>query len=141
MICVPESFSIALHALVLVAGKPGGYQSGKRIAEACQVSAHHLSKVLASLARAGLLESQRGPSGGVCFRRKPEEVTLSMIRDAIEGQAVPRKGCLLPYDVCPGNRCAAGRFLFRMAAELQRVLKVTTLADVLRSINEREEHV
>jgi len=142
MISVPESFSIALHALVLLAGKPGVYQSGTRIAEAYGFSAHHLSKVLASLARAGLLESQRGPSGGVCFTLNPKDVTLAMIRDAVEGQAAPRKGCLLPIQACPGKRCVVGCFLSKMEAEFQRIFKTTTLADILRSIQKKgDNHV
>jgi len=132
MLKVQESFSIAVHALVRLAQKPGVHHAGNDIAEACQFSTHHLSKVLAQLVRAGLLESKRGPSGGVRFTRKPEAVTLSMIQDAIEGQPVPRKGCLLPPGACPGNRCALGCFLSKMETEVRRVFTTTTLADILR---------
>jgi len=142
MMSVPESFSIALHALVLLAGKPGVYQPGTQIAETCGCSAHHLAKVLPSLVRAGLLESQRGPSGGVCFTLNPKDVTLAMIRDATEGQAAPRKGCLLPHEICPGKRCVVGCFLSKMEAEFQRIFKTTTLADILRSIQKKgDNHV
>jgi len=131
---VPESFSIAVHTLALLARKPGVRHAGKDIAEACRFSTHHLSKVLAQLVRAGLLESKRGPSGGVCFTGKPETITLSMIQNAIDGQPVPRKGCLLPREACPGNRCALGTFLSKMEAECQRVFNTTTLADILRGV-------
>ena len=133
MITIPESFSIALHSLLLLADKPGAYQSGKRIAETCRFSQHHLAKVLAALVHAGLLDSQRGPSGGVCLARTPEDITLATIRDAVEGRAIPRKGCLLLREVCPGKRCAVGCFLATMEAEFERIFKTTTLADVLRS--------
>jgi len=137
MISVPETFSIALHALVLLAGKRGVYLSGKQIAETYRFSAHHVAKVLAQLVRAGLLESQRGPSGGVCFTLRPQDVTLGMVRHVVEGRVVARKGCLLPPDVCPGNRCVAGCFLSKMEREFRRVFQTTTLADVLRSAKKK----
>jgi len=139
MITVPESFSIALHALLQLADKPGVYLSGKHIAETCQFSQHHLAKVLASLVRAGLLESQRGPSGGVCFTRAPKDITLAMISEAVEGREAPRKGCLLPHEVCPGKRCVVGCFLDTMEAEFRRVFANTTLADILRSTHQKSK--
>jgi len=138
MIHVPETFSIALHTLAILAGEPGVYQSGKRIAENCQFSANHLSKVVPLLVRAGLLEARRGPSRGVCFTLDPKEVTLEMIRRAVEGRVAPRKGCLLPHEVCPGKRCVLGCFLSKMEAEFQRVFKSTTLADILRYVQKRK---
>ena len=131
---VPESFSIAVHTLALLARKPGVRHAGKDIAEACRFSTHHLSKVLAQLVRAGLLESKRGPSGGVCFTGKPEKITLAMVRDAVEGRPAAKKGCLLPHEVCPGKRCALGCLLSKMEAEFQRVFNTTTLADILRGV-------
>ena len=132
MLNIPEPISIAIHTLALLAKKPGVPLTGKAVAEACGLSPTHVAKVLPRLVRAGLLESRPGPSGGMCFTRKPETITLSMIQNAIEGQPVPRKGCLLPREACPGNRCALGCFLSKMEAEVRRVFTTTTLADILR---------
>lgn len=134
MIAISEALSMAIHSTLILAEKPGVFQSGKQIAEICRFSQHHLAKVLGQLTRAGLLESQRGPSGGVRFVLKPGKVTLAMIRDAIEGRDPAPKGCLLALDVCPGQRCVVGRLFAKMEADIERVFQTTTLADVLRSI-------
>ena len=134
MVNVPESFSIAVHTLALLAEKPGVPLAGKAVAEALGLSPSHVAKVLPRLSRAGLLDSRPGPSGGVCFTRDPKTVTLAMIQNAIEGQTVPRNGCLLPRKACPGNRCALGCFLSKTEAEFRRVFQTTTLADILRGV-------
>ena len=44
-----------------------------------------VSKILKVLARKGLLNAQRGPKGGFSLARRPEEITLAQIVDAVEG--------------------------------------------------------
>ena len=139
MFNIPEPLSIAVHTLALLAEKPGAALPGKTVAEALGLSPTHLAKVLPRLARAGLLESRPGPNGGVCFTGKPSKITLAMIQNAIEGPPVPRKGCLLPREACPGNRCALGTFLSKMEAEARRVFKTTTLADILRGTQRKRK--
>ncbi len=55
------------------------------IAQAVNVSLPTANKVLKSLARAGLLESQRGIKGGYLLSRTPEQITMADIIRALEG--------------------------------------------------------
>jgi Rrf2 family transcriptional regulator, iron-sulfur cluster assembly transcription factor len=46
------------------------------ISEQLDISFHFLTKTFQKLTQAGLMESQRGPSGGVRLKRPASEITL-----------------------------------------------------------------
>ncbi len=68
--------SLALFSVLEFARDPSRHIPASEIAEKYGVSAHHLAKVLAELARVGLLESVRGVGGGYRFAANPKRVTL-----------------------------------------------------------------
>jgi Rrf2 family protein len=49
------------------------------------ISPRYLEQIFQSLKRAGILKSKRGPQGGYCLARKPEEITVREILHATEG--------------------------------------------------------
>ena len=49
------------------------------------ISPRYLEQIFQSLKRAGILRSKRGPQGGYCLTRKPEEITVAEILRATEG--------------------------------------------------------
>ena len=49
-----------------------------------QISPRYLDQIFQSLKRAGILKSKRGPQGGYCLARKPEQITLLEIVSATE---------------------------------------------------------
>ncbi len=49
-----------------------------------QISPRYLEQIFQNLKRAGLLKSKRGPQGGYCLTRKPEEITVLEILNATE---------------------------------------------------------
>ncbi len=59
--------------------------SAAKIAEACDLNASLMSKVLKLLAKAGVLVSTRGVYGGYQLASTPEEISLLDIIVAIEG--------------------------------------------------------
>ncbi len=52
------------------------------------ISPRYLEQIFQSLKRAGILKSKRGPQGGYYLGRKPEEITLSEIVQATEGDTL-----------------------------------------------------
>ena len=62
-------------------------------------SASFLAKIFQSLSKAGLIDSQRGVSGGVSLACVPEEINLKQIIEAVEG-AIALNLCLLPQGRC-----------------------------------------
>lgn len=57
----------------------------QEIAEAEEVPAQFLAKVMQSLTQAGIVRSTCGKSGGYRIRRDPSEITLADVFTAVEG--------------------------------------------------------
>ena len=49
-----------------------------------QISPRYLEQIFQSLKRAGILKSKRGPQGGYCLSRKPDQITVLEILNATE---------------------------------------------------------
>jgi Rrf2 family protein len=49
------------------------------------ISPRYLEQIFQSLKKAGILRSKRGPQGGYCLARKPEEITVRDVLQATEG--------------------------------------------------------
>lgn len=71
-----KSTRLALCSVVELASQPGQRVSAGEIASKYGESPHHLAKVLASLARAGVVESVRGVGGGYRFIGNARRLTL-----------------------------------------------------------------
>ncbi len=67
---------LALYSVLEFAQEPSGHIAAGRIADKYGVSPHHLAKVLAELARAGIVESVRGAGGGYRFTGNARRLTL-----------------------------------------------------------------
>jgi Rrf2 family protein len=76
----------ALHCTVLLAVlKPACSLPGRALAEFHGVSESYLLKHMQALAKAGICESTSGPNGGFRLARKPREITILDVVEAIEG--------------------------------------------------------
>ena len=71
-----KNTSLALCSVLEFAGDPQRHIPAADIAAKYGVSPHHLAKVLADLARAGIVESVRGVGGGYRFTGNPRRLTL-----------------------------------------------------------------
>ncbi len=76
--------SLALYSTLEFAANPGRPVTAAEIAAKYGVSLHHLSKVLADLARAGLLDSVRGVGGGYRFAGNTKRLTLLDVIELFE---------------------------------------------------------
>jgi Rrf2 family protein len=119
---------LALYSLLEFAGDPMRHISAAEIAQKYQVSPHHLAKVLAELARAGIVQSVRGVGGGYRFAANARRLTLldviSRFEDVGSG-STERNG-----------RTPADRALSTVLTEIDEMAKATlksiTLATLLR---------
>jgi len=72
-----RSTELAIQAAALLALEPHGTPRRVRdLAAAMKVPATYLTKILQQLTRVGLLQSVRGPGGGVQLARPPQEIKL-----------------------------------------------------------------
>jgi len=121
----------ALRAVIHLAsaGASGPIRAGE-IAGAIGAPQNYLSKTLHALARAGVLASRRGPEGGFAL--------------AVPAEALPLDRVIAPFASVGGRRCLMGRAgcgttshcmaherWSKVAAEVERFLATTTVADLL----------
>jgi len=65
--------------------EPGRLACAKEIAEAYNIPPELLAKILQKLARAGLVKSHAGPTGGYVLAREPRDINVSSVISAVEG--------------------------------------------------------
>ncbi len=75
-----------LQAVLVLASRYGeGSLSVSQIAKREEISVAYLEQILNALKKRGLVKSVRGPQGGYVLAKKPSELTLKQLFDALEG--------------------------------------------------------
>lgn len=125
-----QTVEYALRAMVHLASEHGSPRTTSEIAAATRVPAAYLSKVLQSLTKAGLLRSQRGVGGGVTLARKPAELTILEVVNAVE----PIKRihtCPLGLAAHGVRLCPLHRRVDNAVGLVEEAFRSTTLAEIL----------
>ena len=75
-----------LQAVLVLASRYGeGSLSVSQIAKREGLSVAYLEQILNALKKKGLVKSVRGPQGGYVLAKKPSDLTLKQLFDALEG--------------------------------------------------------
>src|SRR5262249_21240705 len=98
--------------------------------EVTRVPSAYLAKVLQSLARAGLVHSQRGLHGGFTLARSPDDLTIWDVVQAVEPLQRIRE-CPLGLASHRVRPCPLHQRLADAPATVERAFRATTLAEVL----------
>ena len=118
---------LALYSVMDFAADPQRHIPAAEIAARYGVSAHHLAKVLAELARAGIVESVRGVGGGYRFAANARRLTLMDVISLFEDISSPRN------DATPADR-AIGTILAEVDQMAHATFASITLATLLRLV-------
>lgn len=125
----------ALYELALHYGE--GVVPLKTIAKTQGISENYLEQLMASLRRAGLVESVRGAQGGYTLARAPEDVTIGRIITAVEGP-IALVDCVLTSAEADDQSCVrAGSCVTRqiwveVCDSINAVLNNISLADLVQ---------
>lgn len=121
----------ALRAIVYLADQPVERRvRASDVAEDLGVPANYLSKILHTLARNGLLRSERGPGGGFRLARSPHEVTVADAIEPFEKLAGTRT-CLLGRSVCRDSSGCVVHERWKVASEgMLEFFRDTTVAEL-----------
>ena len=79
-----QTVEYALRAAVYLADQAPTARTTEQIAAATRVPPAYLSKVLQNLARGRIVTSQRGLHGGFLLARKPDEITILEVVNAVD---------------------------------------------------------
>ena len=125
-----EAASLAIHSLEIIAREPGQLHTVKDLAVRLKASEAHLAKVFQRLAKSGILQSYRGPTGGFVLSRKPDEITFLDIFSSIEGE-LNMTCCPMMKETCPFNECLFSGVLDRFQDEFKKFIQDHTLSDFI----------
>ena len=124
----------ALHtlkaAVVLAQDPEQRYHGAGEIAKAIDAPANYLGKMLQTLARQGVLISQKGLGGGFKLARDPHEITLYEVVEGIDDLS-RLSGCFLGRSKCSADHpCPLHQQWGRIRGNYLAMLNNFTLADL-----------
>jgi Rrf2 family protein len=107
-----------------------GYVSIGELSEKLDISFHFLTKTFQKLTQHGILESYRGPNGGVALTKPAEKIFLSEIVKILEGDDFFDK-CLLGLPGCGEVApCPVHDFWKNVKGALKEEFDLTSLAEL-----------
>jgi Rrf2 family protein len=122
----------ALRAVLFLARQPFGTRvPAEAIADALGAPRNYLSKTLGALAKAGIITSARGPTGGFRLEVPPAQLALARVVGPFADTNGSRV-CLLGGQRCDtGAACAAHARWSAVRAAALAPMERTTVADLL----------
>ena len=110
----------------------GGLSSAHQVATDTHLAQPTVSKLLKTLARAGLVVSERGVHGGYALARPADEISAAQIIDALEGP-VAITTCSSGHGLCDLEPvCRVGAAWQRINLSIRQALTEISLADLQR---------
>lgn len=108
-----------------------------RVAEALGISFHFLTKILQTLTQQNIMQSYRGPNGGIALAKPADSIFLEEIIRAIDGTnlfsacilGLPGCGELKP---CPLHEQWAG-----IRGDIAKMFNQTTVSEMAKRVRER----
>jgi Rrf2 family protein len=125
-----QSVEYALRAVVWLAAHPELPVSTPGIAKSTKVPPGYMSKVLQALARAGLVASNPGRTGGFRLARTPEKIS---VLDVVNALGAFERICHCPLGLRShgDGLCPLHRRLDRIAEMVEQAYAETTIAEVV----------
>lgn len=118
-------------SVYLAAVSNDSYVSIKKISEDLNISHHFLTKVLQQLTSAGLMESMKGPKGGVRLTKPADDIALVEIVAAIDGMDILTE-CALGLPGCGSAKpCPIHDKWADTRDEIRKMLSDTSLRELV----------
>lgn len=125
-----QTVEYALRAVAHLAYEAPTPRTTEQLADATRVPPAYLSKVLQALSRGGIVKSQRGVRGGMSLVKRPDELTILEVLNAVE--PIRRiQTCPLGLKSHGVRLCPLHRRLDDAMAHVEAAFGRTTLAEVL----------
>lgn len=125
-----QTVEYALRAVVHLASNAPRGQTTEEIARATKVPQAYLSKVLQNLVAGGVVKSQRGIGGGMSLVKKPSELTILEVVNAVD--PIQRiKTCPLDLAAHGVRLCPLHKRVDNALAMVEEAFQSTTLQEVI----------
>ncbi|MEX0845561.1 MAG: Rrf2 family transcriptional regulator [Balneolaceae bacterium] len=124
-------------SLYLAPKKEGEFISIREMSDKLDISFHFLTKILQQLTADGLMESYKGPNGGVKLSNKGKNATLFDMVIAIDGPALFTQ-CALGLPGCGSEEpCPLHDSWVDTRSSIENMLKKTSLAEIAKEGKEK----
>ncbi len=123
----------ALRALLEIADSPKEAVSAQKICENQDLPKKYIERLLSNLRCAGLVQSSAGAHGGYVLARKPKEITLSQVLQAVEDDSLNPTCNASANRFCPSGGCALNGFFTDLGATMHQLLSTYTLESIYQS--------
>ena len=133
-----QASEYALRALTELARvEKGEWVLAGDMAELLNVPVHYLAKVLQTLARKGILESQRGRQGGFRLTELPHQITVyDVVRELDDLRSL--EGCIMgEADCSDATACPLHNLWKGLRDRFTESLQMTTLLDLAKFQEQR----
>ncbi len=130
---ITQAVEYGILGVIYLARQPEGRLV--MIDEICEneaVPKSFLAKIFQSLTKAGIVRSRQGAGGGFALTRKPEDISILNVVEAIEGKIALQR-CLEDFPDCPKfESCALTNVLAEAQAAVVDVFNRRTIADLIQ---------
>lgn len=124
--------------LDLAMNEDGSVVRIKDIAARQGISDKYLEQIISILNKAGYVRSMRGPQGGYCLKKKPQEYTVGMILRLTEGSLAPVPCVEEDALECEREECCATVEVWKkLNLAVNDVVENITLADLVEIQKEK----
>ncbi len=123
--------------------RKGVKTDAKSISEEAAVTLRFTLKILRKLVGAGLVKSFKGTRGGYIIDKKPEDITLRMVIEAIEGPYYFSR-CLAPECECSqgaADECSCRKAFAEVSDLVRNKLDEYNFYDLINADNKEKEAV
>jgi FeS assembly SUF system regulator len=111
------------------------FHNARAVSEATHIPLPMVSKILKSLTRSGLLDSQRGVKGGYTLARPANEISVIEIIDALEGPVAITECSCEPVSKCElESLCPVSTSWNKINIAVRGALEGITLAEIAKPI-------
>ncbi len=117
--------------LYLSSSETGKVIPRKEIASAMDIPPHFLGKIAQDLARAGIIEIVQGSKGGYRLLKKPQDISLLDVVEAVKGEIFLNDCILRPENCARVSSCAVHRVWQKARDQLRATLNEANFKNLL----------
>jgi len=117
-----------IRVTVALALRPDRWTGAEELAAACDITRPAVLRLVRQLGQAGLVDTRRGPGGGIKLARRPDDISFQDIVLATDKRRAVNP-CLIEDHFCDrAPHCAVHRLLEPLQEHVDRFFTTTTVA-------------
>jgi Rrf2 family nitric oxide-sensitive transcriptional repressor len=124
-----KSTDFAMRILIYLAEQEG-LSTMPVLSETLRIPYNNLTKLIQALAKAGIIHTKKGKNGGIRLLKKPDDITLRMIVDLIDGPTV-LSDCQKTPELCMLSQDCKLKNVFRkLQDDINHLMEDITIAQL-----------